>query len=229
MVALKDAAPPRAVSLPATTATRWGAWLLAVSPVFFVLVVVTNLGTFAAADIGLFDDITRAQMDALGFGWVLASTLFPLAFIIGSVGIALLAGSLGRRVPATRVWAWGSVGAAAVAILLFLPYAPLRIAAMGFTEARLGDNALYTAWDTAGYIATDAAIAAVVLLCIALFVGTPHRTAALVLGILSIVLLIAAVAGLPVPPFAISFLWCALGIVWLRRSSRSRRAASALQ
>ncbi len=229
MVAFTEVATARRVALPDTTATRWGAWLLAVSPAFFVLVVVTNVATFASAGIGRFEDITREQMNALGLGWALANTLFPLAFVLGSTGLALLAGTLARRVRVARIWAWGAFAAAIATIALFLPYAPLRIAAAGFREARLGDNVLYTVWDPAGYIATDAAILAIVLLSVALFVGTPHRTAALVIGILGIVLLIAAVLMLPLPPFVISFLWCALGIVWLRRARRVAPARTALQ
>lgn len=220
-----DASPAPARSaarLPATKAARAGAWMLAVSPAYFVLVVVANVGVLAANRIGLFEDITRAQMDALGFGWVLVNAFYPLAFILGGIGVALAAASLATK-GISRPWSWSALIAALVAAALYLPYAPLRIAAMGFTEDRLGDNALYTFWDPMAYAGNCVVIAATVLLCVALFTGTVRRRAALVIGSLTLVYLIAALAQLPLPPFVISFLWCALGIVWLR-GIRTKRA-----
>ncbi|GAA2972526.1 hypothetical protein JOD63_000121 [Microbacterium terrae] len=189
--------------------------MLAVSPLYFVLLVVTNVGVLASNGIGMFEDITRAQMDALGFGWVLVSTFYPLAFILGGVGVILCAVSL-TGLPGARGWSWSAATAAALAVVLHLPIAPLRIAAMGFTEDRLGDNAAYVLWDPVGYIANYIIIASTILLCVAVFVGTAHKRAGMVIGGLTAVYLVAGLAQLPLPPFVISFLWAALGIVWLR-------------
>lgn len=130
-----------------TRRARWGARLLVVSPAYFLAVVAVNAAGFARTiGTGQFADITRPQMDALGATWVLAGTLFPLAFLLGTTGVLLLTSVLWQS---QRGWVIATTIAAALAIAGFVPYAPLRIAAMGFTENRLGDNALYTAWDWA--------------------------------------------------------------------------------
>ena len=214
-----------AAHLPRTRGARWGAWLLAVSPAYFVLFIATSLGVLAANAIPPFNEITREQMDAIRLGWIVISILFPLAFILGTIGVVLLAAALARLGGAPRVWAWVAVVVGAVSIALFLPYAAFRIAAMGFTEQRLGDNEWYSFWEPAGYVGNHAALAALALLCVALFVGARIRTASLIIGALAVAFLIAGIAQLLLPPFIISFLWCALGVVWLR-SIRRRPAES---
>ncbi|MET0735237.1 MAG: hypothetical protein ABWY55_06305 [Microbacterium sp.] len=216
-------ATPSAAPLPSTTAARWGAWMLAVSPAYFVLVVITNISVLAANDIPPFVDITREQMDRISTGWILLSVLYCVAFILGGIGVALLGTALARgRI--SRWWAWAATVVAIGSVVLYLPYAPFRIAAMAFTEDRLGDNRWYTFWEPMSYLGMDLAITATAFLCAALFAGTVRRRTGLVVGVIAVVYLVAAIA-LPMPPFVISFLWCALGIVWLR-SIRTGRTES---
>jgi len=221
-----DAAPTTvAADLLATRPTRWGAWMLTLSPLGFVAVVASTASTLIGSGIGLFTEITRAQMDAIAFGWAVQNILYSLAILVGIAGTILLAGSLARRGDA-RVPGWASVTTAVASGVVLLPYAPLRIAAAGFAEPTLGQNPLYSFWDTAFYVSWYLMLASLLLLCVTQWLATSHRTSAIVVGALTVVVTICFAAGLELPPFVVSFLWCALGIVWLRALRRRRKTAA---
>ena len=85
--------------------SRVGGWLLSLSLVGFVVVVVVNIVAFTSAGgsgIGLFADITRAQMDALGGVWALQVILVRLAILVGDVGLLLVARAPRRGGPPSR-------------------------------------------------------------------------------------------------------------------------------
>lgn len=208
-------------AITGSPAARWGAWLMVLSPLYFVAVVVANVATLTSAKIGPYAEITRSQMDVLGAGWVLLNVMFPLAVVAGTVGCALAALALVRTHGAGTAWARAAVASAALSVLGMAPYAPFRIAAMGFTEPTLGDNGLFSVWDMAGMFAFGLAIVAVALLCAAMYFSGVRRTPALVVGVLAVVCGIATLAMVPLPPFIISFLWLALGIIWLRGIRRN--------
>ncbi len=217
--------PARPMPAARTRGARWGGWLLALSPLSFVLVIIVNAFVFATTiGAGTFADITREQMNALGVSWALVNIMFPLAVVAGSAGALLVARSLVKS--AGRVFAWASIGASILVVVGFVPYAPFRIAAMGFTEPTLGENPYYTAWDLPYTVAFALAPVATALLCAALYASGIRRTAAVVIGALSVVVFVCFAIQLPLPPFVIAFLWCALGIAWLRapRQGRVKRA-----
>ena len=211
-------------ALPRTAVARWGAWLLTLSPAYFALVVASAVASFAASGVGSFDTITRAQMDALGVGWALENTLYALALILGTLGTVLLAWSLTRRGGPHVAWSWAAAALGAVAIGLLIPYAPLRIAAAGFTEPTLGQNPLYGVWEVPYAVSWYLVLGALVLLCAAQFLGTRHRASSVVLGVLALGVILCFAVQVELPPFVVALLWCPLGIVWVRAQRRAARA-----
>jgi hypothetical protein len=200
-------------------ASRVGGWLLAFSLLPFVLVVLLNVAVFSGADIGLFADIDREQMDALGGYWaVLALTVFA-AYLVGNLGLVLVA----RSVRGAGVWPVLAVVAAVVAAASGLTDAILRISGAGFTEPRLGDNALYRSAEIVGNVAFSASALAIVLLAVSYFVSGAHRATGVIVGALGGVLFVVSLfAYMFVPPFAVALLWMPLGIVWLLGLRRAK-------
>ena len=109
---------------------------------------------------------------------------------------------------------------ATASVVTLLPYAPLRIAAAGFSEGTLGQNALYALWEIPFDVSRYLMLASLALLCVSRWLATSHRASAVVIGALTLVVAICYAAGLELPPFIASLLWCALGIVWLRAVRR---------
>lgn len=210
---------PTVVRIPGA---RLGGWLLSLSLIGFVVVVVANVAAFSSSGIGLFAEATRAQFDALGPFWALLALLVLVAATVGNLGVILLSRSLAASSERGRAAARAAGALAATSIALGVVDAVLRISAGGFSEATLGENALYRTAELTGRIAFVAAAAAVVLVAVALFRSGLRRVVGLVITVLAAVLtVIAAVAYEVVPPFAAALLWTPLGIAWLTRLRRS--------
>jgi len=212
---------------PAPSASRLGAWLAALSPIAYAVVVAAMAGVFANIGVGSFDSITREQMDALGAGWAIARVLVAAASIVVAVGAGLLALDVARRrggVRAARICAGASVALAGVNALTAIADAVNGVALGGFTTARLGDDPRWAASAALLPWLFGAAVAQLALLAWALRLSRILPVAGLVVGLLAVVVLVAVVlaAGL-VPPFVLALLACPLGIAWLRAT---RRAAS---
>lgn len=199
---------------------RVGGWLLALSPLAFVLVVLVNVWAFAAADIGAFVDITPAQMARIRPAWITSVTMVFLAGAIGVVGTMLVARALvptrARRLAIVTIVLAVSVLIAGIADTV------IRIAASWSVEPRLGDNGLYALSD--GVLSRTifaATVLLIVLLATTMHVSGRHRAAGLVVGAIAVVAFLISIAAYDyTPPFVVAMLWCPLGIAWLRGARR---------
>lgn len=190
-------------------------WLLTLSPLAFVAVIVSYASTFAAAGIGLFTQITPQQMSGIAVGWVGSQVVFLLAIGMGSTGMFLLGGSL--SLTSSSRWGRAVQTLAALALILSAAGAASNSALVNFTDARLGDNALYQLTLACGLGASVASAGAVIGAGLGLVVGRMRRGLGGVLAAGGLVLLAASLTNLAVPPFTIALLWMALGISVLRR------------
>jgi hypothetical protein len=93
----------------------------------------------------------------------------------------------------------------------------LRLAAIGFSEAHLGDNNAYTWSLAASYVSTWAAAVATVLTGLAPRTSGLLRRTGLVIAVLGALFLALDVATRAVPPWLFAFLWLAVGVGLLRR------------
>lgn len=203
-----------AVTTVPSLASRAGGWLLALSLPAYVLVPITGVVAFSRAGVGAFADITKDQMASLGGGWTVAVLTVYLALLVGNAGLILVALQLRRS--AAAPWPLLAAATAVVAVIAGAVDAALRIVAEGFSEATLGENALFLAAEIASNVAFSASALAIALLALAYFAGGAHRATGIVVGSLGAVLfLISLLAYAFVPPFALALLWVPLGIVWL--------------
>lgn len=197
---------------------RLGGWLLALSPLAFVLVVLVNVWAFATAGIGAFVDIAPAQMARIRPAWIASVVMVFLANGIGTVGTMLVARAL---VPTrARRLAIVTIAVAVPVLTVGLADTGLRIAASWSTEPRLGDNGLYALSDgmLSGSVLA-ATVLAVVLLAATMYVSGRHRVAGVVVGVVAVVAFVISIAANDyTPPFVVALLWCPLGIAWLRRT-----------
>lgn len=212
------------VDVSPATASRVGGWLLILSLPAFILVPVTNIIVFAQAGIGLFADITREQMDALGGQWVVSVLTVYLAVLVGNVGVILVARQL--RGTTGAVWALPAAAGASLAVVVGVVDAVLRITAGGFSESRLGESGLFQAAEVLSNITFSSSALGIVLLAVSYFVSGSHRATGVVVGALGGVLFVVSVVAYAfVPPFALALLWLPLGVVWLVELKRARTMA----
>lgn len=197
-------------------AGRVGGWLLALSPLGFVVVVASMAGIFASAGIGAFAEITRAQMDALGAGWAIAQALVALAESIVCLGAMLVAWTFVRTQGAGRTLAGAVLGSGAAVIVLVGLGLWNGIAVASFTTPTLGEDPRWTG-GVPLVLSFGLAVLQLVLLAALLWVSRARRVTGLVLGILGLVVLGVVVAAVDfVPPFVLALLACPMGISWLR-------------
>lgn len=192
-----------------------GGWLLAVSLLYFILLIVVNVWAFLAHGIGLFAEITRTQMDAIAVNWALMNVIVTLTSLAGALGVALIANNL--RTSAARRWAEASIALAGLSALAAVVSLVLRLVAMGFTGARLGDDPAYLLSEqVVNRIGWFASLLAIGLLCIALASSGVRRITGIVVGCASaVVVLLSLFAYDFLPPFLVGLLWTPVGITWL--------------
>ncbi|WP_298130805.1 hypothetical protein [Micropruina sp.] len=200
-----------------------GGWLLALSPLYFVILIAVNVWAFSANRIGLFVDITREQMDAIILNWVLANAIVTLTWLAGALGVVLISRVLLSG--AARRWAALSVGVTVAAALAYLVSLVLRLTAVGFTGSRLGDDPSYALSEQiVNRVGWFGALIGVGLLCVALAVSRTRRVTGIVVGSASaVVLLLSVLAYDLTPPFLFGLLWTPIGITWLTGLRRTRR------
>jgi len=189
-------------------------WLLALSPVLSLAWVAAVVTTMSHSGVDQAADLAQGQMDAIRVGWGVQWTLYALVVIVISVGLARLNGVLRAQVAGLAL---ASQIAVVISVLAVVAVLVLRLVAIGFTEARLGDNDAYTWSLAASYVCTWAAAVATVLTGLALRTSGLLRRTGLVVAVLGAVFLALDVATRAVPPWLFAFLWLAVGIGLLRR------------
>lgn len=211
------------------TGGRAGGWMLALSPVGYVVVVVT-MGMVFAGTVGAatFAEITRGQMDALGPGWAIAHIIVAAAAANVVIGAALIAGVIARRLGGpSRALAWCSVAVGAVVLAMLAQGLWQDIAMAGFTTPTLGEDPRWNAGLAWLPVSFGLPVVQLLLLCIALWVPRLRPLAGLVIGIVCLVaLIVIAVAAEFVPPFVLALIGCPIGISWVRGVRRARRGLS---
>lgn len=202
---------------------RVGGWLMALSPLGYAALVASMAAIFASSvGTSSFDQITRAQLDALGGGWVAARVMVVAATSVVIVGSALVAWMLRRTEPAAaRGLAWATVVLAVVNVIAEIADIALGVAVMGFSTPTLGEDPLYRLSSALLPWTFGAVVLQLLLLCAALWVSRVRRGTGLVMGIISfVVLVVIGFAAASVPPFVVALLACPVGISWLRGQRR---------
>jgi hypothetical protein len=185
-------------------------WLLALSLVWVAAVVTTMSGS----GVDQAADLTHGQMDTIRVGWTVQWVLYTVVVIVISAGLARLNQILRAQAAALATASQIAVMVSVVAVAAVLV---LRLAAIGFSEAHLGDNNAYT-WSLAtSYVSTWAAAVATVLTGLALHTSGLLRRTGLVVAVLGALFLALDVATRAVPPWLFAFLWLAVGVGLLRR------------
>ena len=197
------------------TGLRRPAWVLALSPLGFVVLIVGGSLTIPP---GLFDEITPTALATFRGGWVLFHVLLVLAVALGCGGVALVGAAL--RGPGNRALATSAVAVAALAVALEVGCAAVRVSLVTSTAPTLGQDGRYGPALTLSLLAVWAAYVATGLCGLALRASGTLRRTGLVVAVLAGLLLVVdiATAG-SIPPFALALLWTTLGIGLLRRGT----------
>lgn len=191
-------------------------WLLSLSPLPFVLVVVTGIVTLFSNNIGLFDDITPQQMSNIRVGWVIFHFFFALAFAVGGSGLVLLSKAL-MSTP-VRLLALATVICAFLAIVTVVAYFVLRSSFVNFTAARLALASGYKLSDHLVLASQYLITVATVLAGLGLSLSGILRRTGLVVSILTALYGVADISRvLVLPPFVIALFWLVLGVALVRR------------
>jgi cytochrome b subunit of formate dehydrogenase len=187
-------------------------WLLALAPLPAIAWVAAVIATMSGSGVDRAADLTHAQMDSIRVGWVLQWALYAFATVYAGVALAALTKVLGSRRLATVALALAVVSAlAGVATLV------LRVVAVGFDEARLGDNSAYNASLVASYVSAWVAMVVVVVAGVALRSGGLLRRTGLVVAVVAAVFLALDLLTRALPPWLVAFYLLAFGIGLLRR------------
>jgi hypothetical protein len=190
---------------------RSPAWLLTLSPVAFIVWLVAVVATMSGTGVEQAADLTAGQMDSIRLGWLVEWPLYAIAVLVGAVGMARLNQAVRSR------FSTASQVAVAVSAAAILAQMILSEVAVGFTEARLGDNGAYQAAMVASYTSIWAAAVAIVLTGIGLRTSVLLRRTGLVVAIVAAVFLGLDLLTRAFPPFVVAFLWLAIGVGLLRR------------
>ena len=191
-------------------------WLLSLSPLSFVLVVVTAIVTLFSNNIGLFDDITPQQMSNIRVGWVIFHFFFALAFAVGGSGLVLLSKAL-MSTPA-RVLALATVMCVFLAIASVVAFFAVRSSFVNFTAPKLALASGYKLSNNLVLASQYLITAATVLAGVGLSLSGILRRTGLVVSIMAALYGVADISGvLVLPPFVIALLWLVLGIALVRR------------
>ena len=214
------------------TGGRTGGWMMALSPLGYVVLIATMAGVFAGTiGANTFADMTRAQMDRIGFAWVLVHLITALAGVIPLIGAGLLALTLLRAgIRAGRWAAWATLFLTVVNILTPIPDIAGSVAQLGFTAPTLGEDPSWNAGASLLPLTFGLCFLQLLMLCVALWRSGTRSTIGLVMGVIClVVLLVVALAAPFVPPFAVALIACPIGISWLRglrRAAQARRGLS---
>jgi hypothetical protein len=189
-------------------------WLLALSPVSSLVWVAAVVTTMSRSGVDQAADLTQGQMDAIRIGWAVQWMLYAVVVIVISAALASLNRILQAQAPGLAV---AAQIAAVVSILAVVAVLVLRLAAIGFSGPRLGDNNAYTWSLAASYVSTWAAAATTVLTGLALRISGLLRRTGLIVAVLCAAFLALDIVTRAVPPWLFTFLWLAAGVGLLRR------------
>lgn len=222
----------QASAVGTVTEGRAGGWLMALSPLGYIVLIATMAGVFAGTiGANTFADITRAQMDRIGIAWVLVHLMTAAAGIVPLLGAGLVALALLRAgIRAGRWAAWAVLILAAVNTLAPIPDISGSVRQLAFTTPTLGEDPSWNAGAVLLPLTFGACFVQLLLLCVALWLSGVRRATGLVMGVICVVaLLVVAFAAPFVPPFAVALVACPLGISWLRglrHAGHARRGLS---
>jgi hypothetical protein len=194
-----------------TTGLRRPAWLLALSPLGFVVLIVAGSAMIPP---GLFDEITPAALATFGGGWIAFHALLVLAIAWGCAGVALVGAAL-RRPLGTA-----AAAAAALAVLLEIGCAVVRSTMVTSTAPTLGQDGRAGTALLLSLLAVWVAYVATALCGLALRASGTLRRTGLIVAVLAVALLAVDIpTSGSIPPFAAALLWTTLGIGLLRRGT----------
>jgi hypothetical protein len=194
---------------------RSAAWLLILSLLLFVMWLVGVVSTMSGTGVTDAADLTPAQMQTVGTGWLLQWPFYTAAILAGAVGMTQLNTAL-RDTPAGRIARVSTVVSALSAVVAVAHLVLIELSA-GFTEARLGDNPAYATSQVLSYTTIWAAGLVIVLTGLALRTGGMLRRTGSVIAVLAALFLVADVLTRGFPPFVVGFFWLAIGVCLLRR------------
>ncbi|MEV6416746.1 hypothetical protein [Kribbella sp. NPDC051718] len=202
-----------ATVIPTVRRSRAGL-ILALSPIPFVILVITLLVASAAAGTDKSAEITPAVMAEIRAQWIGVWIVYPLAVCFGSVGMLHLFGS--RH----SVLARGAVVATGLSIVCALVNAGLNLSITGFDADRLGSVTRYDVALEVNLVSFWLAWVALICGGLALRRAGELRRTGLVVAVLAGLFGVVDIAGHgAVPPFVLSFLWLTLGVGLLRSRS----------
>jgi len=185
------------------------------SPLGFAAYIALGVVFFSTAGVGIWSGITRDTMDRVLVGWIAGQLLVLVPYFMGLLGGLLIAQVLLHT--AARTWAIAAIVLSIVAMAGTAAYSALMIAAAGFTGEQMSGNplALLATGPVVQFWSDPASWASVALVAASFRLV---RVRARLAGVLAIVAALGAVMAVitgSVPPFALAFLWCALGVGWL--------------
>lgn len=212
-VQVEPHAPP-----PATRKSRESAFapaptVLVTSVAGSALVVVSTLVTLSTSGVETLSEATSEQFSAVLGLLTVRNLIYLLAFCWGAVGIALVARRLRAVGDRARMLAIGALVLSALSVVAGVAQTVLPLTAAGFPQATFGDTVAYGNWFTASLVTVWCAVAAAGLASLAVRKAGTRRGLMLVLGLVCLAYLIVDITlrgG--VPPFAVAFVWLALGV-----------------
>ena len=197
---------------PRRTDRRTAAWLLALSPLAFVVVTAAGAATFPASGVDDTSLMSPDQMDDIRTAWLLFWPVYAAAVVIGAVALVMVArGLVGPLARAAQV-------AAGLSVVSILGNLVLNWAMTGFDQPRMGEHPLYDPSIFLSLLAIWFGALGAGLVGLALRAGGRLRRTGLVVAVLAAVLIVVdtTLTQGAIPPFAVSFLWLALGVGLLR-------------
>lgn len=201
-----------------STSLRLPAIVLTLSPIPFIGVFAAGLLGFVGKVTTTFDKITPEVMAQIRLPWAIIFISTFLAFLIGNIGLFLLANQFKNT--GARWVAWLAIIGILVSLVVLVLNVYLRLTMIDFSAPTLGQTPQWATSHTLVYVYHLVNFASTLMICVGLYITSWLRRAGLVVGILSGLLFIAGLVPSitdRTPPFVFVFLWLALGIGLLRR------------
>jgi hypothetical protein len=202
------------------TQLRLSAWVLALSILPFIALPVTGVIGFVltvppGTQVPTFNQITPQQMAVIGIAWIAIHIVSFVAFSWGAMGVALLSNQL--KATKVRLLAWFSQVSMLVSVLIIVAHTYLRISALGFAEATLGQSTNYQMSENLIYAYYLVALAATLPVSLAVSMTGWLKRVGLAVSVMSGILLLLTLIAPTLPPIVFIFLWVPLGIGLLRQ------------
>lgn len=191
-----------------STATRRTAWMLALSPLAFVVLVATVL----AIDSGPMSELSAARLANIAGMWIAYHVVYLVAVVWGAWCLVRLDRTLSGPLP--RI----SGVFAVLGVLAGVALAVVRIAMLGAGSGRIGDLGTFPVASVLSMLAVWCVAVATVLTAVALSTEGMLRRTGLVVAVLGGLYVVAdVVSGGGFPPFTVALLWLAVGVALLVR------------